>query len=356
MADSIHLYHFYLADTLPVISAAFDLINCYETNPGPIFLNAATTGGFPNAPGALDGFEYDRAIFLIQQELFEVLYTKDKIAKYSTFLKGRKYLTSNYFPGACPLPADSSQVYIATVNASMPADWGKPTAWSTTPARRPTGYYLSPGSIGKVKVPNIMVNAGYKILVGAHPQWISSINPVQRFFKIFNTYDITDSVTLIANPFGGGIYIITPYQASAGLQQIELTNVVPAPFFSAKSFDATTLSQWQNVQRHNPAPWADFESEKFMMQVPTSFIYNYSDPVTLMADWDARMDVVSNLLGYPLVRNNQILYVMLDVHIMGMVPMASETRKSIIPITRMTFKTGIASMWFLVPGATHCGR
>ncbi len=353
LADSIHQNHFYLADTLSVISAAFDLINCYETNTGPLFLNAATTGGFPNAPGALDGFEYDRVIYMIQQELFEVLYTKNKIAHYSTFLQGRKYLTSDYFPGACPLPVDSSQSYIATVNASMPTNWGKPTAWSRTPARRPTGYYLSPGSIGKIKVPNIMVNVGFKILVGAHPRMNTAINPVQRFFTISNTYDITDSVTLIANPFGGGIYIITPYEASAGLQQIELTNVVPAPFFSAKSFDLTTLSQWQNVQRNNPAPWADFESEKFMMQVPTSFIYNYSDPVSLMADWDARMDVVSNLLGYPQIRNNQILYVMLDVHILypGYYGIGNPQINN--PYSPYTIQNGNSQMWFLVPGAEH---
>ncbi|MEI6411133.1 MAG: hypothetical protein WCR52_17225, partial [Bacteroidota bacterium] len=169
LADSIHQNHFYLADNLSVISAAFDLVNCYETNSGPLFLNtAATTGGFPNTPGALDGFEYDRAIFLIQQELFEVLYTKDKLAQYSSFLNGRKYLTSNYFPGACPLPVDSAMVYTATINASMPKYWGKPTAWSTTPARRPTGYYLAPGTIGQVKVPAAMVNKGFKVLVGAH--------------------------------------------------------------------------------------------------------------------------------------------------------------------------------------------
>ena len=53
LADSIHQYHFYLADTLPVISAAFDLIDCYETTAGPMFLNMATTGGYPNTPGPL---------------------------------------------------------------------------------------------------------------------------------------------------------------------------------------------------------------------------------------------------------------------------------------------------------------
>jgi hypothetical protein len=351
IAADINLNHFYMADDLAVITAAFNLINCYETNPGPLFLNTATTGGFPNAYGALDGFEYHRAIFQIQQQLFDVLYCQNRIAQYHTFLNGKKYLTSNYFPGACPLPVDSTLTYSATVNASMPASWGNPTAWATVPARRPTGYYLSPGTIGKVKVPTAMVNAGYQIIVGAHPLMDSTVHPtIQRFFGISNTYNITDTVTLIANPFGGGIYINTPYQASAGLQQIELTNVVPAPFFSATSFNTTTLSQWQTVQRNNPAPWADFETEKFMMQVPTSFIYNYSDPVTLMADWDARMDVVSNLMGYPLIRNNKILYVMLDVQIkFGAYGIGYPQINN--PYSPYTVQNGNSSMWFLVPGA-----
>lgn len=315
LTDTIEHFQLYLADTLTTISAAFDVIDCYEADPGPMFLNASTMGGFPNSPGALDGHEFDRAVFMVQQKLFESLYTKTHIAEYSGFLKDRKYLTSDYFPGICPQPTDTAQLYLATVNASMPADWGHPTAFSKIPVRRPTGYYLAPGSIGKVKVPEAMVNAGFKILVGAHPESFQTIDFLKRFFRIYNSFDITDTLTLIANPFGGGIYIVTPYLASAGLQEIELTNVVPSPFFSAKSFHSTSLSEWQDVQRHNPGPWADFESEKFMMQVPTSFIYNYSDPVTLMADWDARMDVVSDLLGYPLIRNNVILYVMQDVRI-----------------------------------------
>lgn len=353
IADIIQQYNVYLDDDFTVITAAFNLIDCYEANTGPVFMNAATSAGFPNAPGALDGFEYDRAIFLIQQELFKTLYTKNRIAQYSTFLQGRKYLTSDYFPGTCPLPVDSSQVYTATVNASMPADWGEPTAFSQTPSRKPTGYYLSPGTIGKVKVPNAMVNSGYKILVGAHPESSSSINNLKRFFRVFNTFEITDSVTLIANPFGGGIYIITPYMASAGLQQIELTNVVPAPFFSAKSWDMTTLSQWQNVQRLHPAPWADFESEKFMMQVPTSFIYNYNDPATLMADWDARMDVVSDLMGYPQIRNNHVLYVMQDVRILhpGYYGIGYPQINTLYDPNAS--QNGNSTHWFLTPGSTN---
>ena len=349
LADSIHQYHFYLADTLPVISAAFDLIDCYETTAGPMFLNMATTGGYPNTPGALDGLEYDRAIFTIQQELFEALYTKDKIAEYRSYIQGRKYLTSDYFPGACPTPVDSAQVYTATVNASMPTHWGKRTAWSSTPARRPTGYYLAAGSIGSVKVPASMVNKGFRILVGAHSYDHSIRNNVRRFFRVTNTFPITDTITEIANPFGGGIYILTPYEADLGIVEVQLTNVVPAPFFSAKTFSQTSLQEWKDEQRHHLAPWADFESDKYMMQVPTSWIYNYDDPVTLMQDWDDRMDVVSNMLGYPLIRNNTILYLQVDVDIMyGFYgignPQINNTYNPLQP------ENGNKNHWFLRPG------
>jgi hypothetical protein len=350
IANTIQQNIYLIANSTTVVSLAFDIINCYETNTGAIFTTPSTKDGFPNSPGALDGFEYTRVVFMIQQGLLDYLYTKDNIVKYSSLILGKKYLTSNYFPGACSAPVNPTQVYTTTINASKPTDWGNPTAWSSVPARKATGYYLSTGSIGKVKVPASMVNAGFKILVGASTIQNTNSDPLRRFYRVFNTFDITTVETQIANPFGGGIYILVPNNASAGLQQIELTNVVPAPFFSAKSFNKTSLSDWQNVQRHNPAPWADFESEKFMMQVPTSFIYNYNDPVTLMADWDARIDVITKLLGYPAIRNNVLLYLQLDINLMG------GSYAIGYPQVNNTFnpndvQNGNSDHWFLSPGA-----
>ena len=63
-------------------------------------------------------------------------------------------MTSDYFPGSCPLPVDSAKIYSVKINASMPTDWGKPTAFSKTSARRPTGYYLPAGCIGTITVPD----------------------------------------------------------------------------------------------------------------------------------------------------------------------------------------------------------
>lgn len=351
VADTIQENIFVIGDTLSIVLEAFELIDYYESNKGPMFLNADTQGGFPNDFGASDGYELARAVFKIQQGILDYIYTPGHVIRYLQVLEGRKFKTADFFPGVCPDPDDSLATYSVQINGSMPTEYGKRTAWSSTPARRPTGYYLAPGSIGSVKVPATMVNKDFRILVGAHTFQRTGNNPVRRFFRVTNTFPITDTITQIANPFGGGIYIVTPYEADLGIVEVQLTNVVPAPFFSAKTFSQTSLQEWQEVQRHNPAPWADFESDKYMMQVPTSWIYNYDDPVTLMQDWDNRMDVVSTLLGYPVIRNHAILYLQVDTDIMYPFygignPQINNTYNPLQP------ENGNKNHWFLRPGDT----
>jgi hypothetical protein len=349
VADTIQENIFVIGDSLPIVLQAFELVDYYESTKGPMFLNPDTQGGFPNEFGASDGYELDRAVFKIQQGIHDYIYTPGNVIRYLTVLEGRKFKTADFFPGVCPDPDDPAATYSVQINGSMPTEYGKRTAWSSTPARRPTGYYLAPGSIGSIKVPAAMVNQGFKILVGAHTFQRTGNNPVRRFFRVTNTFPITDTITQIANPFGGGIYIITPYEADLGIVEVQLTNVVPAPFFSAKTFSRTSLQEWKDEQRHHPAPWADFESDKYMMQVPTSWIYNYDDPVTLMQDWDDRMDVVSTLLGYPLIRNNTILYLQVDTDIMYPFygignPQINNTYNPLQP------ESGNKNHWFLRPG------
>ncbi len=350
LIDTIQQNVFVLGDTSLLVTQAFDLVNCYETIKGPVFLNANTQGGFANNFDALDGKELARAVFLIQQGVMDLVYTPDKILKFMPLLVGKQYKTAEYFPGACPLPVDSTATFSVKINASLPKAYGKPTAFSAAPARRPTGYYLAPGSLGTVKVPQSLVGKGFRILVGAHTVNRATLNQVKRFFRVTNSFPIMDTVTQIINPFGGGIYIVTPYEAAEGMVDIQLTNVVPAPFFSGKKADATSLQAWLTVQRNNPAPWADFESDKFMMQVPRSWIYNYADPVALMLDWDKRMDVVSKLLGYPLERNRIELYLQVDVGIMydGYYGIGNpQVNNTYNPLQA---ENGNKNHWFLRPG------
>jgi hypothetical protein len=164
-----------------------------------------------------------------------------------------------------------------------------------------------------VTVPPALVNKGFEVLVGAHSFDHSKREPIRRFYRMSKSFPITSATTKIANSFGGGVYIVSPYKAKEGLVEVTLSNVVPAPLFSATTAKQTSLEEWVSQQRRHPAPWADFVSDKFMMQVPTSWIYNYEDPVTLMKDWDNRMDAVSEFLGYPLKRHNVSLYLTVDI-------------------------------------------
>jgi hypothetical protein len=307
---------FTLTDSETVLAQALEVVDLYEKKEGVFFMGTKTKGGFANKPGSADGFELARAVFVLQQGIHDQAFTPTAFAKYRALLAGKKFNTSDFYPGKAKLAADASQTYTAKINASMPKFVGKSTAWSTTPALRPTGYYLAAGDVATVTVPASMVNQDFTIQVGAHKQDKSGSNPVRRFFRISNQFPITSVRTEIANPFGGSIYIRTPYLANAGVVDVQIKNAVPAPFFSATAHHKTTLADWIATQRNNPAPWADFESDKFMMQVPTAFIYNYADPASLMQDWDTRLDAVSELTGQPLVRNNTILYIQPDTDIM----------------------------------------
>ena len=50
--------------------------------------------------------------------------------------------------------------------------------------------------------------------------------------------------------------------------------VIEAPFFRRTSFHKMTNAEWQ-ARRTAPAPWADFETDQFMMNLPRSWIYAY---------------------------------------------------------------------------------
>jgi hypothetical protein len=315
-ASALSYSMFAVVESETSLAQALAIIDQYDTKYGSFFIGSTTKGGFQNKPGSLDGSELARAVFTLQQGVFDHGYTLASVAKYRTLLGTKKFATADFYPGKVKISADVTRTYSAKINASMPKFVGKPTAFSSTPALRPTGYYLAAGDVATITVPASMVSKGYTIQVGAHKQDKTGSNPVKRFFRISKQYAITSVNTEVANPFGGGIYINVPYLADAGLVDVQVKNVVPAPFFSATAHNKTTLAQWVDMQRNNPAPWADFESDKFMMQVPSNFIYNYADPVALMQHWDMRLDVVSELIGQPLVRNNVILYIQADTDIM----------------------------------------
>ena len=291
-----------------IIAACFDLVATYDDVIGPLWI---ARGQFDRRTVS-DG-DIDWVIYNVMQYIMDYTYTEQNILQYEDLFDGFKFESSAYFPGAVDPPEDPEQVYTVKINASYPKTFGHPVMHAERPARKPTGAYLAPGTIATVTVPASLVGKGYQVRVGAHA-WDFSNRPwVKRLDRCTLVYDIDDTEVKVASPLGGGIYIEVPQLADGGIVEVQIKNAVRSPYFSAKSFHRTTLSEWRNIERKHPAPWADFQSEKFMMQVPTSWIYNFDDPVTLMEDWDKAMDALNDLMGYPHDRGRETMYTQVDV-------------------------------------------
>jgi hypothetical protein len=336
-----------LGTSAAIITQAFDVVTLYDSIVKPLWINSATAAGLSRA--VTSGKEIHYALFTLQQAIIDFVYASKNLTQYQAVLRGLGFKTSTYFPGACAPPADPTTAQSVTINASQPAIWGSPVMYYDEPARRPTGCYAAPGSIVTVTVPAAMRNTGFNVRVGAHSWDLAAKPSMKRLDRVSTVYPITGAQTLVANPLGGNIYLEVPYKASAGIVTVTIANAVRSPFFSATAFHKTTAAEWLNTERTNPGPWADFESDKFMMQVPTNWIYKYGDPTPLMASWDTAMDGVSAFMGRPMVQPKTVLYMQTDVVIRGSAYFPGYPQSN-TPYTPTSDAKGSSTHWLLKGG------
>ena len=304
-----------LINNQTVIYEALQLVALFETVKGPLFVSGSTTnGGFTRAGS---GLELERFMFYLQQSIMDYSYTEENLMAYPQLFTNFKYETSSYFPGAATPPSNSNVSYTVKIDGNHIRNWGTPINYETEDARRPTGCYLAPGSIATVTVPSSLVGKGASVLVGAHT-WDNKVKPTtRRLDRVTKVYEIDSQTVTVANPLGGGIYINIPFESSLGMVNVTIKNVIRSPYFANTVANKTSVSDWQNIERQYQAPWADFETDKVMHQVPTSWIYNVDDPSLALNDWDLAMDAVSELHGRPLVRSKTVAYQQVDLQLRG---------------------------------------
>tara|TARA_R110002096_G_scaffold316010_20_gene510465 strand:+ start:1052 stop:3016 length:1965 start_codon:yes stop_codon:yes gene_type:complete len=304
-----------LAKDIRLVTKALDVVSAYDEIHQPLFLNEETKGGFSRRDRK--GKELEHAIFQLQQALLDHAYHLENVKDHSRDLDSRAFQCADFFPGKVDPPRDPRKVYKIKIDASQLPPDGAPLTTDDAPARRCTGWYVAPGTIAELKVPSGIVKKGYGIRVGAHSWDLAKKPVIKRLDRISIVYPIKQDRILITHPLGGGVYLEVPPDGDGGICDIYARNIVEAPFYSARSFDKTTLQDWLRVERKKSAPWADFESEKFMMQVPTAWIYNYKTPDKLTADYDKCMDLISEITGRSKVRSKVVLYHQIDVIMRG---------------------------------------
>ena len=307
-----------LSTDMESITKSFELLDIFENTIGALFTTTNTENGF-NRQYSSDGLNLQRNIILIHQGLIDYTYSEQWLLDASNILEEKFFQTAQYFPGFVAAPTNANSIENAKVKCSYLLASGSQTHANIGNPNvvRPTGCYLAPGSIAEITVPESLIAKGIKIRVGAHFWNLENKNKYKRLDRVSITYDVNQVNTKIANPLGGGIYIEIPLGVDEGLVDITLKNVVRSPFYSKKTFHETSLSDWLAIESKHTAPWTDFETDKFMMQVPTSWIYEFEDPKTLLEAWDDAMDAVSDLLGRPRIADRHKNYLQFDVIIRG---------------------------------------
>lgn len=292
-----------------ILSQAIDAVELYESVRGNLFSGGQfNRDTYNNVNNALRQVAVD-----IHQGLIDYGWTHENVQRYQSTLTNKKFLLADYFPRSVAPPADPNASYQVQINADVPVQFGFPHQFKFDEARRPTGAYLAPGSVAQVTVPDALVNKGYLIRVNAHVFDLSIKSFYKRLDRVSLTFPITSQVTEIAHPLGGAIYIEVPYGSEDGLQTITFQNTVRSPFYSNTVARQTSNQEWLDTERHHPGPWADFETDKFMMNVPSDWISNWDHAEAIIGQWDDACAVIDRLFGYEEPLSKTTLYLQVDV-------------------------------------------
>jgi len=198
------------------------------------------------------------------------------------------------FPGSVPANAtlETRTITVDGNYSGLPSGFGYAGARSS--GRFSTGLYASPGAVVNISVPSSVIDTGVGILVGAHSDSLWAKDILSRHPKITRSFPAISSNFSVANAFGGPIYITVPAGSNLGQFDVLVEDAVAAPTYI---HNQTTFAEWNNTQRHNPAPWTELVSSKFVLTVPSSEIRNLDNPIELMNWWETALQMEHYLSG-----------------------------------------------------------
>lgn len=153
-----------------------------------------------------------------------------------------------------------------------------------------TGLYAAPGEMIRVRIEG--ESSGMKVRIGCHTDELWHHDRWNRVPDIAREFSIRNGFAECASAFGGLIYIDNT-KPKVGLSSVMIEGVVEAPRFV---LGVTTNEQWK-VLRGNPAPWAELESNRVIVSVPSASIRTLDDPESLMTFWNVISDAHATLGG-----------------------------------------------------------
>jgi hypothetical protein len=240
--------------------------------------------------------------FALQQDILDNEYSNENIEN----MAGIYFEAAEAFPGIIGSNAKRIQSSNVEINATYITDRGYQRGGDY--AIRPTGFYAAPGELVELITPDDLINKNIRVQVGAHNFDLTrKINEINRFPRITTEFEIIESKTTIANPFGGGIYIIIPDGTDYNWQTIEIKNAIKSPYFRVIGDRVTDIDEFLETLVSGDVLWADLESEMMMFTIPSGVIPN-REIIDDMLTWDKIWAGVQLASGRPELKTRTEYY------------------------------------------------
>ncbi|MBI3817087.1 MAG: hypothetical protein HY286_00225 [Planctomycetes bacterium] len=210
------------------------------------------------------------------------------------------------------LPAERVEAHPAAAEfpGSVPADAKvisvKLTFDCATPGWQSTGLYAAPGAKIKFTIPANAAGARLAARIGCHTDQLWQLESWSRAPEIARRFELARESSLIANAFGGPVYLEAPNNCKIGEIEVSIDGAVAAPRFV---LGKTTNDAWRSGIRDLPAPWAELESDEIKLSIPSAVARKIDDPETLMKYWVTVSDGALDLYGRPRGRERAERYV-----------------------------------------------
>lgn len=157
-----------------------------------------------------------------------------------------------------------------------------------------TGVYAEAGKPITIDVPEGTTNLDVQI--GAHIDNLSSLslNNWKRAPVITKRETLSRGRNTITSPYGGLVYLI-PTQPNPGTAvTVNLNGGVQAPHYIKGT---TKLKDWQDSIRHYGSPWAELQTDRVILTLPSEYVRNLDHPDDVLKLWDEMLTEYDKLVG-----------------------------------------------------------
>ena len=194
-----------------------------------------------------------------------------------------------------PHPAAADFPGLVPINA--PRLTRSVTIDTTVPRWHSTGLYAAPGEPVTVRVPaEAGAAGGFHVRVGAHSDGLWRRDEWKRMPEISRRFAVSAATTLVANAFGGLIYVEVPVDANLGIITVEIEGAVAVPRFV---LGETDLAAWRDEIRHAPGPWAEIAGRNMIVTTDSREVRAFVDPAAVAETWDRVLDLSAELAAWP---------------------------------------------------------